>query len=297
MKNWFLFVMLSLVVAFASHAQPRYFADEIISLWATNAPGGGGPRGEIQVSRKGAFTHIAKPMMYLYRPLKPNGKSVLIAAGGGYKRINMKKEAVPAALWLKSLGYTAYILVYRLPLEHWRDGNLVALQDAQRAIRLIRAKHQPLSLLGFSAGAHLLALAGLKIQSPNYPPQDSIDQIPIKLSGIAMIYPIVTLMPPYSHTSTHKVLVGKGASLEQDAMWSVENYVTKASPAIFAVQADDDAISSVENTHILEKVCQENGVPIDVHLFKTGGHGFAMGRAGTPTIAWPNMYLKWLNKL
>ena len=137
-------------------------ATSIIPLWEGTPPGGGGPKGERSISARGEVSHVAIPTLSALRPVKPNGRAVLIAAGGGYKRIEMAKEAWPAAQWLAQRGYAPYVLCYRLPGEGWRDGNLVALQDAQRTLRVVRQRHGEVSVLGFSAGGHLLGMAALR---------------------------------------------------------------------------------------------------------------------------------------
>jgi acetyl esterase/lipase len=120
----------------------------------------------------------------------------------------MAKEAWPAARWLTARGYTAYILSYRLPGEGWGAGALAPLQDAQRALRLIRAREEQVSLLGFSAGGHLLGMAACRADFAAYSPQDALDDRPARADKAALIYPIISLMSPYSHTATHRMLAG-----------------------------------------------------------------------------------------
>lgn len=273
----------------------RQIVEEKILLWK-QLPSNGGPVGVPFISSKGAVSHIAQPYIQVFRPKVSNGHAVLIAGGGGYKRIEMEKEAYPAAHWLTALGYTAYVLCYRLPGEGWTDGNLVSMQDAQRALRLILSHEKYVSVLGFSAGAHLLGLAVTKTDFASYTPQDAIDAIPIKVRAAALIYPVVTLEEPYTKTSTHRMLVGKNASAEENASWSIQNYVTKDSPACFLVQAEDDAVADPANSAILEQAYQKNGVAVEKHLYASGGHGFGMGIAGTLTETWPQYYQAWLQK-
>ena len=267
---------------------------EVIPLWAGIPPGGGGPGGPVKVSGDGALSHIALPVLSVYLPANPNGYAVLIAAGGGYKRIEMRKEALPAAEWLTARGFRAYVLTYRLPDENWGEGTLVALQDAQRALRIIRQREKHLSVLGFSASAHLLGLAVTRSNFVSYPPTDALDSLPAKADRAALIYPVITLEPPYTHTSTHRILAGTGASLQQDAQWSVQNFVTPQSPPFFLVQAKDDPVSDPENTLILQAACQREHVPVELFRYSRGGHGFGMGKPGTPTVRWPAHYANWL---
>lgn len=267
-----------------------------LPLWPGIPPGGGGPVGKIQTSLKGAQSHIAAPSLMVIEPAVPNGHGVLIAAGGGYKRIEMAMEAWPAAYWLVERGYTAYVLSYRLPGEGWHDGNIVALQDAQRALRILRSREKQVSVLGFSAGGHLLAMAATRFDYRSYPGVDALDNLPAKADRAALIYPIITLEKPYTHTSTHKMLLGNHASDVQEAAWSVQNDVTPQTPPVFLVQAEDDSVSSPQNTLILQAACVKQRVPVAMYRYPTGGHGFAMGRPGTPTVDWPAHYEKWLRQ-
>ncbi len=265
------------------------------ALWRGDAPGGGGPSGPIAVSGKGAISNIAVPMIEIVRPASSNGAAVLVAGGGGYKRIEMASEAMPAADWLAAHGVTAYVLTYRLPGEGWRNGAMAPLQDAQRAIRLMRAETRgPLGVLGFSAGGHLLGLAATGSAFASYRPQDVVDKTSASVDGAALIYPVVTLEPPFDHTSTRIQLIGRHPSAADAAQWSVETHVRNHCPPMFLVQAEDDPISNIANTAMLADACRAVGVPVERHVLPTGGHGFGMGHPGSPTAAWPGWYKAWL---
>jgi len=269
-------------------------ANERLFLWMGVAPGGGGPRGPEITDAKGAVTNVAQPSLEIFIPKRPNAKSVLIAAGGGYKRIEQGMEAIPAAQWLRERGYTAYVLTYRLPGEGWNNGSLVSLQDAQRALRIIRSREQYVSVLGFSAGGHLLGMAVNQADRPSYNPTDQLDSISPQAEGAALVYPIITLEKPYSHTSTHKMLLGNHADPEEESRWSLQNMVNRHTPPMFLVQAEDDPISNPENTLIMKSACDRAKVPAELYRYSSGGHGFGMGRAGTPTVDWPGKYEAWL---
>lgn len=274
-------------------AKPEY-QEQTIALWPDIPPGGGGPRGKLFISPKGNVSNIAIPTLTILTPPQPNGHGVLIAGGGGYRNIAIGLESRPAAELLVARGYTAYILTYRLPGEGWKDGSLVPLQDAQRALRIMQQYEKKVSVLGFSAGGHLMGMAALRPHFESYPPQDALDETPIIVDKAALIYPIITLEKPYTHTSTHNVLVGKNASNEEDMAWSVQTYVTPDSPPFFLVQADNDPIAKLQNILIMEKACQENHVPVTLYRYPIGGHGFALGKPNTPAAAWPGHYEEWL---
>jgi acetyl esterase/lipase len=273
----------------------------LLPLWPGQPPGSGGPAGPIKTSSKGAVSNIAIPNLEMIIPAQPDGAAVLIAAGGGYKRIELASEARPAASWLADRGITAFVLSYRLPLEGWNSGPLAPLQDAQRALRLIRAQADRYGLntsrigvLGFSAGAHLLGLAAARSAFQSYDALDDIDAQPARADTAALIYPIITLEPPYGHTSARRVLIGSHPTPQASAEWSVETHVGSNCPPVFLVQADDDPVSDPQNIIIMADACRHAGVSVEVHQLQTGGHGFGMGRPATPTAVWPSWYQTWL---
>lgn len=292
-RHFLLLSAASLWAAARAGASDR--RDEVLSLWPAEPPGGGGPSGAPRLSARGALTHIVRPQLAVWRPAQPRGHGVLIAAGGGYRRIEMAKEAWPAARWLTARGYTAYVLSYRLPGEGWGAGALAPLQDAQRALRLIRAREEQVSLLGFSAGGHLLGMAACRADFAAYSPQDALDDHPARADKAALIYPIISLMSPYSHTATHRMLAGAHALEAVDRAWSVQTYVNSQTPPCFLAQAEDDSVSDPHNTLIMAAACRQHQVPVSLYRYARGGHGFAMGRPGTPTVEWPEHYARWLN--
>lgn len=278
-------------------------ANAVIPLWPSKAPGGGGPKGPVQTSAKGAVSNIVMPTIEVFRPAKPSGAAMLVAGGGGYKRIEMETEARPAAQWLADRGITAFVLSYRLPDEGWREGPRAPLQDAQRALRLIRARSAEygfrpdhIGALGFSAGGHLMGLAAARSAYRSYRAVDEVDKQPARPSAAALIYPIITLEPPYDRTSTRTVLIGRHPNDEESAEWSVQPHVRSHCPPMFLVQAEDDTISDPHNTLIMAAACKSAGVPCEMHRLASGGHGFGMGRAGTPSAGWPEWYEAWLRK-
>ncbi|MFP3542919.1 alpha/beta hydrolase [Rhizobium sp. SIMBA_035] len=274
-----------------------------LTLWPGSPPGGGGSSGDVRQNSKGAVSNIAIPKIDVFAPETPNGTAFLIAAGGGYKRIEMQSEALPAAQWLNDRGITAFVLSYRLPAEGWEAGPLAPLQDAQRALRLIRANAgtfqinpDRLGVLGFSAGAHLLGLAATRSAFASYEPIDAADRPSARPDLAALIYPVITLKPPFDHTSTRKVLIGSDPGAALTSEWSVEDHVKAHCPPVFLVQAQDDPISDPQNTLIMQAACEKAGVPVELHRLASGGHGFGMGVPSTDTAAWPGYFSTWLDK-
>ncbi|MBC2679709.1 alpha/beta hydrolase [Pseudomonas baltica] len=288
--------MLMLKLA-AAQANDPPANSETVELWSGVPPGGGGPSGDNSLTSHGSLSNVTRPYLQIFKPATPNGKAVIVAAGGGYKRIELGIEGWPLAQWLTERGYTAYVLAYRLPSEGWNAGNIVALQDAQRALRIVRSREKHVTLLGFSAGGHLMGMTATLGDSQTYAAQDSIDSIPAVAEGAALIYPPITLERPYTYTSTHKVLVGPDASAAEEAKWSVQNRVTGSTPPEFLVQAEDDSVVDPHNTLIMAAACEQRGVAVEMHRYATGGHGFGLGRRGTASGEWPGRYEAWLGRL
>lgn len=262
---------------------------------------GGGPSGPVKGREWGSLSNIAEPALDLVRPAQPNGAAVLIAAGGGYTQISNGGEAMPAAEWLAGLGITSFILTYRLPGEGWIDGPFAPLQDAQRALRTMRAEAKPLGLdparmgvLGFSAGGHLLGLAAVRSREASYQQTDAVDKQSARPDFAALIYPVVTLKPPFDGTSSRRQLIGSDPTPAAAQAWSVETHVRPGGPPTFLVHADDDPIVNPQNSVLLEEACRKAGIPVELRRFDTGGHGFALGRKGTASTAWPRLAEAWM---
>lgn len=138
---------------------------------------------------------------------------------------------------------------------------------------------------------------GMALTRPDFhanPPTDALDNTRVTVDKGALIYPVITLEKPWTHTSTHKILVGPNATVIEEADWSVQTWVSPRTPPVFLVQAEDDPIANPQNTLIMATACQKAGVPVTQYRYASGGHGFGMGRPGTPTTQWPSQYEKWL---
>lgn len=274
-----------------------------VALWKETPPGGGGPKGAMHINPWGSVRNIVTPMIDLYLPTGTPKAAMLVAAGGGYTQISIKREAVAAANWLTARGIAAAVLYYRLPKENWNAGALAPLQDAQRALRMLNSgklvpgiAKKRIGVLGFSAGGHLMAMASVCPTFKSYPAEDAIDNIVPQAAFSALAYPVITVEPPYDNTSTKKVLVGKTPTPQQSAFWSVQTHVTKSCPPTFLVHALNDPISNQQNTAIMEAACKKVGVPVERHVFPSGGHGFSMGQPNSPTANWPLLLEKWLKR-
>ena len=280
---------------------------EVVDLWPGTPPGAGGPNAvgyRFDEARDGVITAVERPCLLVMRPEAPNGAAVIVAAGGGYKRIDIGHEGIPVGAWLAKSGVTAFVLVYRLPGEGWGAGPDAPRQDAQRALRLVRAGAEDygidperIGLLGFSAGGHLMGAAAVALDAPLYDPVDDRDLLPIRPRLAGLIYPVITMMPPFDRTiSSRRVLIGANPTEAQRIAYSVDASVGARTPPVFLAGAADDAIAMPDHSLRMFSALRAASIPAELHVFERGGHGFGLGIAGTPAAAWPTLFLAWMRR-
>lgn len=274
-----------------------------MKLWPGHPYGGGGPSGPLRGIKWGCISNIVEPRLSVFRPKRANGAAVLIAPGGGYTQISIAGEGYPTAKWLNEHGVTAFVLTYRLPGEGWASGPLASFQDAQRALRMIRAHAERLDLdsqrigvMGFSAGGHLLGLAAARPDFRSYLQVDAVDDHPARADFAALIYPVITLRPPFDRTSTKRQLIGMKPEPSAADPWSIESHIGRDAPPMFLVHAEDDPIILWQNSLLLEEACQRADVPVRFHRLARGGHGFGLGLPGTEAASWPDLAKAWLGE-
>ena len=240
---------------------------------------------------------VATPRMDWFRAAAPNGGAILICPGGGYQRVVIDHEGHALARLLAGQGYHAFVLLYRLPGDGWAAGPDTALQDAQRAMRLIRARPgidaKRVAVIGFSAGGHLAADLATRFATPTYAPVDAADTASARPALAAPIYPVITLSPPYAHMGSRRRKLGENPTPAQEAAHSADRNVTAETPPTFLVHAEDDHVVPVENSLLMRAALKAAGVPVETHLFEKGGHGFGFTRApGLPAELWPQLFLR-----
>ncbi|ATY30639.1 alpha/beta hydrolase [Sphingomonas psychrotolerans] len=290
---------------------PAGLADptETIDLWPKGVPGKPASlpvEKVVERSTDAALTDrsvsgVANPRMAVFRPRVSNGASVLIMPGGGYVRIVLDHEGYVLGRWLAAQGFTAYVLFYRLPGDGWAAGPDVALSDAQRAMRLIRAQAirdgldpERVAAIGFSAGGHLCADLATRHSVKTYDPVDAADKLGARPFVAAPIYPVISMTAPTAHMGSREQLIGKDASPALEAAHAPHLNVTSASSPCFLVHSEDDKTVPVENSLLLRAALKAAGVPVETHIFTHGGHGYGMTKAiGKPAGIWPELFLTW----
>jgi len=243
---------------------------------------------------------IAHPLLTVFRPQAPDGSALLIIPGGSYFFEAEDNEGFEPAALFAARGITTFVLTYRLPGEGWKNGANVPLQDAQRAMRIIRYHcpdygHEPTrsGVMGFSAGGHLAGLLSTKYETESYPATDAIDKFDAKPSFAALLYPVVTMLPPYAHEASRVRLLGAKATTAQRTAYSVERAVTAATPPTFLCAADDDPDVPTENSLMMFAALRAAKVPGEMHIFEKGSHGFGLGPPTLPVSQWPELFLRW----
>lgn len=279
---------------------------ETILLWPNGAPGGEGVRVEEKIVERGdskglkdrAQVHTRVPKLVVFRPRKANGAAVMLIPGGGYERVVLDKEGYETARWLAARGYTCFVLFYRMPGDGWSAGGDAPLQDAQRAIRLIRARAgvmkfsaDRVAIMGFSAGGHLAANLTTRFDVETYRAIDVADALPTKPNLSALIYPVITLDPAFAHPGSRKQLLAQQDTPERAIELSLEKQVREGLSPVFQLHAADDKAVPVENSLLMFSALKAKGVPAEMHVFEEGGHGFGLRFvSGKPVAAWPSLF-------
>jgi acetyl esterase/lipase len=266
----------------------------VLDLWEGKPPGAEIKEEEKDFTKPGEglvagkrvirLGNVSKPTITVYRPAKDKdtGTAVIVCPGGGYHILAWDLEGTEVATWLNSLGVTAVVLKYRVPRRPGeKDTPLGPLQDAQKAIRLVRGKAKEwglkpdsIGILGFSAGGHLAASASILHAKESYPADK--EEVGCRPDFTLLIYPAYL------------------ANVDKTALRK-ELEVTKDTPPMFLVHAADDGVPS-ENSALLYLALRKAKVSAELHIFAAGGHGYGLRKTAMPVTAWPELAGEWMKK-
>lgn len=227
--------------------------------------------------------HVQQPTITVYQPdpAKDTGTAVVVCPGGGYHILAMDLEGTEICAWLNSIGVTGVLLKYRVPGRAGQARYAAALQDAQRAVGLVRYRAKELGLdparigiLGFSAGAHLSATLGAHPASRTYPAVDAADAVSCRPDFTVLIYPGGLVDPDRNNALRPEIVPVKGVT-----------------PPTFIVMTQVDR---VENAVAYYQGLTAAGVAAEMHLYPTGEHGYGLRRTADDATTWPDRAADWL---
>jgi acetyl esterase/lipase len=230
--------------------------------------------------------NVSTPTLTVYSPKQKNtGAAIVVFPGGSYHILAIDLEGTEVCDWLNSAGITCVLVKYRVPDSGPYPKSSAALQDAQRALGIVRLHAAEwhidparIGVLGFSAGAHLSAALSTHFEQRLYDPIDEADKVSCRPDFVVIVYP------------------GYLALSEQNFAPNAEIRVTEKTPPSFVVQAEDDPVH-VENSTVYFLALKNAKVPAEMHLYANGGHGYGLRRTELPVTAWPKLVETWLQTI
>ena len=237
--------------------------------------------------------YVSRPTITVYSPKGKNtGAAVVIFPGGGYQILAMDLEGTEVCDWLTAKGITAVLLKYRVPGQGQvpKSGSYpkspMALQDAQRALSLVRSRAaewhfdpHKIGVLGFSAGGHLVAATSTLFNKRLYAAVDAADKVSCRPDFAVAIY------PGHLWIDDNKFELNPAVP------------VSKNTPPTFLLQNEDDPVDPVEHSLVYYRALKKAGVPVEMHLYARGGHAFGLRRTKLPVTRWPDLVETWLETI
>jgi acetyl esterase/lipase len=267
-------------------------------IWPKGAPNDPGVSGPEQDTTKTTdnlvggrklirLGNVNNPTIAIYRPAKnkDTGTTVVVFPGGGYNILALDLEGQEVCEWLNSIGVTGVLLKYRVPARKDRPRYAAPLEDAQRAVGIVRSRAKELGLradrigvLGFSAGGHLAAALSTNYAQRTYAKVDAADDASCRPDFTLLIYPAYLTVR------------------EKNDEIAPELKIDEHTPPTFLVQAEDDGVR-VENSIFYYAALRKAKVPAEMHLYPVGGHGYGLRRTDQLVTTWPARAEEWLRSL
>ena len=230
--------------------------------------------------------NVSTPTLTVYPPKANNsGAAVVVFPGGGYQILAIDLEGTEVCEWLNGIGVTCVLVKYRVPNSGPLPKSPAALQDAQRAMGMVREHAAEwgidparVGVLGFSAGGHLSAALSTHFDTRLYPRQDAADERSCRPDFAVVVYPGYLALP------------------DRQMATNPEIAPSKQTPPTFIVQAEDDPVH-VENATNYFLQLKQAGVAAELHLYAEGGHGYGLRRTELPVTRWPSLVQEWLTTI
>jgi len=303
MKSVFLFLFM-LLSTFA-------FSQEIIMpLW----PAGKVPyyknSGEVEkrdTTQTIKISLVQTPEMTIYLPSRrtSTGQAVIICPGGGYSYLSYNWEGSDPARLLSGKGIVAIVLKYRLPnSKSLTTPHLAPLNDAKRAMRLVRANaakwginKNAIGIMGFSAGGHLASTLATHFDEGDANAVDSVERQSSRPDFAVLVYPVISMSKPIMHAGSRNNLIGATPDSSAAKLYSNELQVTDRTPPCFLVHATDDKAVPVENSLLFYTALKDHKVPVEMHIYPKGGHGFGLAVGSGALEGWTDRLIEWMRGL
>jgi acetyl esterase/lipase len=297
----FMFLLVAAAICTSLYAQKPAWQPApgltTIGIWPHGAPGAAAnpaPESDTTTAKDNLvagrpvirLTNVSTPTITVYPPKGENtGAAVVVFPGGGYRILAIDLEGSEVCDWLSSVGITGVLLKYRVPDSGPYPKSSAALQDAQRAVGIVRSHaadwhidpHR-VGVLGFSAGAHLAAALSTHFDQRLYDSIDDADQLSCRPDFAVVIYP------------------GYLALAAQSFAPNPDIPVTDKTPPSFLLQAEDDPVH-VENATVYFMALKNAKVPAELHVYAQGGHGYGLRRTALPITTWPQSVETWLHTI
>lgn len=287
---------LFLVALMASLTVLRAEVGPTLDLWPGIAPGDQAateperdttkPDGDLVAGKRLIrLGNVSKPTLTVYRPPaeKANGAAVVVFPGGGYHILALDLEGSEVCEWLNSIGVTAVLVKYRVPVRKDRAPHAAPLEDAQRAIGMVRQHAGEwgidparIGVLGFSAGGHLSAAISTNYRERNYPTVDAADSLSCRPDFSVLIYPAYLAKKDDGYKTLNPDLPVN----------------TNTPPTFIAITQDDPV--RVENALVYYSALNVAKVPAELHIYPKGGHGYGLRKTDEPVTSWPDRVAEWM---
>ncbi|MEI9806844.1 MAG: alpha/beta hydrolase [Bacteroidota bacterium] len=247
---------------------------------------------------------VGTPGMYAFVVPKAENKgtAVLICPGGGYERLSHLYNGFNLAKWYNSIGVNAFVLIYRLPHQaDLQKKELAPMQDAQRAMRLIRAnaakwniKTDKVGVMGTSAGGHVASTLGTHAEDVSAI-KDSLDAVSYRPDFMVLLSPVIS-MGKYAHPGSKRYFMGADSTREMTEKYSGELQVSSFTPPAFIVHALNDSTVKVQNSLLFYNALIDKKINASIHVFPQGGHGIRLDDNPGSTDLWMNLLEAWLKE-
>ena len=285
---WCALMPVALISAHVGLGQIGATEHKLVLLWPGGAPGAIGN----QDADRPSLT------LYVLPPSQPARSAVVVCPGGGYAMLAMDHEGRQVAEWLNSLGVAAFILKYRLAPRYHHPA---MMEDAQRAVRYVRAHAQELGIApdrigiwGFSAGGHLASTAATHFDAGNPSATDAIERASSRPDFAILAYPVITCSEWFQHEGSCKSLLGNNPDPKLAEYLSNEKQVTAQTPPTFLFHTNDDEAVPAENSVAFYMALRKARVAAELHIYEHGRHGVGLAPKDPVLSSWPQRLADWL---